>query len=36
MKKLLYMTIMLAMISLVGFNVEANAQYRINQRGAEK
>ncbi len=36
MKKAIYMTVMLAIISLVGFNVEANAQYRVNQRSANR
>ena len=35
MKKAIYMTVMLALISLIGFNIDANAQYRINQRSAK-
>ena len=35
MKKAIYMTVMLAMISLVGFSIEATAQYRVNQRSAK-
>ena len=35
MKKAIMMTVMFAMVSLVGFSVEANAQYRVNQRNAK-
>ena len=36
MRKAIYMTVMLAIVSLIGFNVDANAQYRINQRSADR
>ena len=40
MKKAIYMTMMLAMISLVGLSIDTNAQrrgaYRVNQRNADR